>query len=111
MLKYFKNIISTVSLYNCVITVAPSDRTESLMKSTGMVRNVDELGRIVIPKEMRRQMGISNSDPVEMYVEGDKIILEKYRPCCHFCSSSDGIRNFKGKNICENCISELMAEN
>ena len=77
------------------------------MKSTGIVRNVDELGRIVIPKEMRRQMGITSSDPVEIFVEGDRIILEKYRPCCHFCSSQDEIVEFKGKMICKACIKEL----
>ena len=55
------------------------------MKSTGIVRNVDELGRIVIPKEMRTSLGIKNSDPIEIYVEGDKIILKKYHPKCIFC--------------------------
>ena len=77
------------------------------MKSTGIVRNIDELGRIVVPKEMRRQMGITSSDPVEIFVEGDRIILEKSRACCHFCSSSDEIVEFKGKSICKKCIAEL----
>lgn len=77
------------------------------MKSTGIVRNVDELGRIVIPKEMRRGMGITSADPVEIFVEGDRIILEKYRPCCHFCSSADNVIEFKGKNICKSCINSL----
>ena len=77
------------------------------MKSTGIVRNVDELGRIVIPKEMRRQMGITSSDPVEIFVEGDRIILEKYHPCCHFCSSTDAVVEFKGKKICNACIEQL----
>lgn len=77
------------------------------MKSTGIVRCVDELGRIVVPKEMRQKMGISNGDPVEIYVEGEKIILEKYRPICHFCSHDGDIVEFMGKNICRRCIEEL----
>ena len=78
-----------------------------LMKSTGMVRCVDELGRIVIPKEMRRQIGIDNTDPVEFYVDGDKIVIEKYRPLCHFCSSSENVTDFKGRCVCRACIEEL----
>ena len=77
------------------------------MKSTGMVRCVDELGRIVIPKEMRRQIGIDNTDPVEFYVEGDKIVISKHRPLCHFCSSSDEVTEFKGRSIWKACIKEL----
>ena len=77
------------------------------MKSTGIVRNIDELGRIVIPKEMRKKMNISNSDPVEIYVEGDKIILTKYREVCIFCASEEGITEFKGKKVCDSCIKEL----
>ncbi len=80
------------------------------MKSTGIVRCVDELGRIVVPKEMRQKMGINNGDPVEMYVDGDKVILEKYRPLCHFCSSSEDIVEFRGKNICKSCIRELKSK-
>ncbi len=78
-----------------------------MIKSTGIVRNVDELGRIVIPKEMRRKMDIANLDPVEIYVEGDRIILEKYRPGCSFCGSMENVANFKDKKICEACLTEL----
>lgn len=77
------------------------------MKSTGIVRSVDELGRIVIPKEMRTKMNISSSDPIEIYVEEDKIILKKYENTCLFCGSSDGLTEFKGKMICSSCITEL----
>ena len=77
------------------------------MKSTGIIRHVDELGRIVIPKEMRKKMDIANSDPVEIYVEGDKIILTKYNPSCSFCGSDDEIIEFKGKKICIHCFNEL----
>ena len=86
---------------------AASGRIGEIMKSTGMVRSVDELGRIVIPKEMRRQIGIDNTDPVEFYVDGDKIIIEKYRQLCHFCSSSEDVSEFKGRCVCRVCIEEL----
>ncbi len=79
------------------------------MKSTGIVRNIDELGRIVVPKEIRRKLGIANTDPVEIYVEEDKIILTKYLPVCHFCSSSENIMEYKGKQICKSCIEELSS--
>ena len=74
---------------------------------SGMVRNVDELGRVVIPKEMRKRLGIGNNDPVEISIEGERIVIEKYRMCCHFCSSADGVIEFKGRNICRRCIEEL----
>ena len=79
------------------------------MKSTGIVRNIDELGRIVVPKEIRRKLGIANTDPVEIYVEGDKIILTKYLPVCHFCSGSENVVEYKGKKICKSCIAELAS--
>ena len=77
------------------------------MKSTGIVRNVDELGRIVIPKEMRTKMNISSSDPIEIYVDGDKIILTKYYETCLFCGSKESLTPFKGKNVCKVCIEEI----
>lgn len=77
------------------------------MKSTGIVRNIDELGRVVVPKEIRKKLGISNTDPVEIYIEGEKVILTKYLPVCHFCGSSDGLIEYREKNICTACISEL----
>lgn len=77
------------------------------MKSTGIIRNVDELGRIVIPKEMRKKMDIASNDPVEIYVDGDKIILTKYQPSCIFCGSAVAVSDFHGKKICEECIKAL----
>ena len=81
------------------------------MKSTGIVRNIDELGRIVVPKEIRQRLGIANTDPVEIFDEGDRIILTKYTPVCHFCGTSEGVVDFKGKKICSICISELTNSN
>ena len=79
------------------------------MKSTGIVRKVDELGRIVLPIEMRRTLDIAERDSLEIYVDGDKIILKKYQPACIFCENTRDIINFKGKNICPDCISKLKA--
>ena len=85
----------------------PDRKADVQMKSTGIVRNIDELGRVVVPKEIRKKLGIANNDPVEIYTECDRIILTKYLPVCHFCGSTEGISEFKGKNICAACVDEL----
>ena len=77
------------------------------MKSTGIVRRVDELGRIVLPIEMRRTLDIAERDSLEIYVDGSSVILKKYAPSCVFCNEDTGIHTFRGKNICANCLSEL----
>ncbi len=78
------------------------------MKSTGIVRKVDELGRIVLPIELRRNLGIEEKDALEIYVEGASVILRKYQPSCIFCDTADDVVNFKGKNICRQCLKELL---
>lgn len=77
------------------------------MKSTGVVRRIDELGRIVLPKEIRRNFGIDERDPVEIYVEEDKIVLTKYSEVCTFCGQSKDLKKFKGKNVCAKCIKAI----
>ena len=77
------------------------------MKSTGIVRRVDDLGRIVLPKELRNVLNIAEKDPVEIYVDGNLIILQKYSPSCIFCGNSDNMKTYKGKNVCQQCASEL----
>lgn len=77
------------------------------MKSTGIVRRVDELGRIVLPIEMRRTLDIAERDSLEIYVDGSSVILKKYAPSCIFCNEDTGIQVFHGKNVCANCIQEL----
>lgn len=77
------------------------------MKSTGIVRKVDELGRIVLPIELRRTLDIAEKDALEIYVDGDSIILRKYHPACIFCSSAENIVDFKGKNICGECMKKI----
>ena len=74
------------------------------MKSTGIVRKVDELGRIVLPIEVRRTLGIEEKDRIEIFVDGESIILRKYQPACIFCDNAKDISNYKGKNICPDCI-------
>lgn len=77
------------------------------MKSTGIVRKVDELGRIVIPIELRRTLDISIKDSLEIFVDNNYIMLKKYEPACIFCGQAKDITTFKGKNICPDCIEEL----
>ena len=77
------------------------------MKSTGIVRKVDELGRIVIPIELRRTLDIEIKDALEIYVDRDQIILKKYEPACIFCGNARDVKNFKGKNICQECLDSL----
>lgn len=77
------------------------------MKSTGIVRKVDELGRVVIPIELRRTLNIEEKDSLEIYVDGEHIILKKYEPACIFCGDARDVRSYKGKNICPACMDEL----
>lgn len=78
------------------------------MKSTGIVRKIDELGRVVIPMELRRTMAIENLDPLEIFVDGDKIVLKKYNPGCTLCGSIDNLKHLSGKPICTACITEVI---
>jgi transcriptional pleiotropic regulator of transition state genes len=77
------------------------------MKATGITRKIDELGRIVLPIELRRSLEIGEKDPLEIYVEDDKIILRKYKSACVFCGNEDNIIEYKGKNICADCIAHF----
>ena len=78
------------------------------MKSTGMVRAVDKMGRVVIPKEIRRQLKVENDvDSFEIYMDGDKVVLKKYQPTCIFCDSLAESVEFGGYNVCTNCIEKL----
>ncbi|WP_024614644.1 AbrB/MazE/SpoVT family DNA-binding domain-containing protein [Clostridium sp. Ade.TY] len=77
------------------------------MRSTGIVRKVDELGRIVLPIELRRTLDIAERDSLEIFVEGEQIILKKYEPACIFCGDAKEVINFKGKMICKNCLKDI----
>ena len=80
-----------------------------MKKSTGIVRKVDELGRVVIPIELRRTLDIAERDALEIYVDADKIILKKYEPACVFCGSAEDVSSFHGKNVCHKCLLALQS--
>ena len=80
---------------------------EQSLKSTGMVRKVDELGRVVLPKEIRTMLGIDKKDPLEIFISGESIILKKYQPFCIFCGSSENLVSIDDKNVCSECVKRL----
>ncbi len=77
------------------------------MKSTGILRKIDNLGRITLPIELRRNLEVDCGDPLEIYSEANSIVLKKYEPDCIFCGSTKKLLKYKGKNICENCRREM----
>lgn len=77
------------------------------MKSIGIVRRVDELGRIVLPIELRKILNIEPKDSLEIFVDGNTIMLRKYEPECIFCGDASNVKSIKGKNICSNCIRSI----
>ena len=77
------------------------------MKSTGVVRQLDTLGRIVLPIELRRTMDIGVKDMLEIFVEDDQIILKKYHPSCVFCSDARDVITYRGKLVCKKCLNAL----
>ncbi|MEW9672663.1 AbrB/MazE/SpoVT family DNA-binding domain-containing protein [Ammoniphilus sp. 3BR4] len=79
-----------------------------MLKSTGIVRKVDELGRVVIPIELRRTLGIGEKDALEIFVDGERIILKKYEPSCIFTGNAENLVHYKGKMISKECIQELL---
>ena len=80
------------------------------MRSTGIVRRLDELGRIVLPIELRRTLDIAERAELEIYLEDDKVILKKYEPSCIFCGSTRGLVAYCGKNVCSGCIRKMNEE-
>ena len=78
-----------------------------MLKSTGIIRRVDELGRVVIPIELRNKLNIVEKDPIEIYVDGSSIVLKKYEPNCVFCGSTKILSNYKDKLICEKCAKKI----
>jgi len=77
------------------------------MKSTGIVRKLDRLGRIVIPMELRKTLDIAEKDALEIYVDGERIVLKKYEPSCIFCGDAKDVISYKGKKICKSCMKKL----
>lgn len=79
------------------------------MKSTGITRAIDELGRFVVPKELRRSFDLNEKDQLEIYTEGDRIILQKYVPGCIFCGEIENVVLFAHKRVCPGCLSQLKS--
>ena len=77
------------------------------MKATGIVRKLDQLGRIVIPKELRTTFDLNENDPIEIFVDGSDIILRKYQPACIFCNEATDVLQFDGKNVCKKCLAKI----
>ena len=77
------------------------------MKSTGIIRRVDELGRVVLPIELRNKLGITEKDPMEIFVDGSSIILKKFEPNCIFCGSSKNLIDYQDKLVCDKCAEKI----
>ena len=77
------------------------------MKSTGMVRRLDNLGRFVLPSEIRKVLDINEKEPIEIYIKNDMIVLKKYKISCVFCGASNNLHTFKDKNVCSKCAKEM----
>ena len=100
--KYCRLLYCNIALWNYLLL-----QEESIVKSTGIVRKVDDLGRIVLPIELRRTLDINERDSLEIFVDESCIMLKKYQPACIFCNDAKDVVNFKGKNICEKCLAEM----
>ncbi len=79
------------------------------MKATGIVRKVDDLGRIVLPAELRRLLDLSDHAEVEIYTENDTVVLKKHAPACIFCGAQGGLVSYRGHNVCSACCEALAA--
>jgi transcriptional pleiotropic regulator of transition state genes len=96
------------TIFVCIVLSEEKEiEGDNLMKSTGIIRKVDELGRIVLPIELRRTLDIAERDELEIYMEGDRIILQKFEPSCIFCSSARDLVSYRGKNICQECVRNM----
>lgn len=81
------------------------------MKTTGIVKKIDQLGRVVVPREIRRSLMLEESDPVEMYLENGAVIIKPYKPNCIICGGADDIVLYKTKKICSDCVEGLTLKN
>lgn len=78
------------------------------MRAIGCVRQIDKLGRLVLPSDIRKSLNIvSGLDSVEFFVDGDSVVIKKYRPACIFCGSGDDIVNYKNQTVCQSCLNDL----
>ncbi len=77
------------------------------MKSTGMVRRIDDLGRVVIPKELRKTFNIAEGDPIEIFTDGDSVVLRKFQVKCVFCGAEENLKDYIGSKVCQNCVTAI----
>ena len=97
-----------IEISRCVFAAAQDFWKEmTKMKSTGIIRKVDDLGRIVLPIELRRVLDIAERDELEIFMENDRIILQKYEPACIFCGSSRDLVTHEGKKVCRSCVKTM----
>lgn len=89
---------------------AETERTHTSVKSTGIIRRVDELGRIVIPMSIRQTLSLNERDPVEIFMDGERIILQKQQCACIFCGGKEDLTVFAEKNICSACLEALKQQ-
>ena len=80
------------------------------MKTTGMTRPVDQLGRVVIPKEIRNELNVAEGDRLEIWMDGDTVLMRKYEPHCVFCEETEDLIEFEGRLICKKCASKIAKE-
>lgn len=80
------------------------------MKSTGIVRKIDNLGRVVLPMELRRVMKLEVKDPIEIFVDGENIVLRPYRPGCEFCPATSNLIDYEGRKVCMECIEKMASK-
>ena len=90
-----------------ILSAKQMQEEKAAMKSTGIIRKVDELGRIVLPIELRRTLDIAERDELEIYMENDRIILQKFEPACVFCGSSRSLISYRRKNVCQECVRKM----
>lgn len=98
-----------ISISRCETALAGRNGKRELaaMKSSGIIRKVDDLGRIVLPIELRRVLGIEERDELEIYMDDGRIILQKFEPACTFCGSSQSLISYRGKNVCQECVRKM----
>ncbi len=80
------------------------------MKTTGIVRKLDTLGRVVVPMEMRRKLRLKTDSPIEIIMEGDRILMRKYNIACIFCEATEDLVEFRNKHICRQCLCNIVEE-
>jgi transcriptional pleiotropic regulator of transition state genes len=80
------------------------------MKATGITRQLDRLGRVSLPMSLRRTLGIETGDSMEIFVDGNAVVLQKYQPGCVFCGEAEGVKSWRGKVVCERCMTELVEQ-